>query len=157
MFNAKTRAASQVNLDEYGDGFAGRGADLNRALSQIKPLVDNLLPVMTNLLDPRTQWARLFPSLEQAAHEVAPVAEQQAQLFEGLDQTFTPLSQATSQLQAAITGGPPALTTATRQLPREARFTDDTAELFRRFRPAFVSLGQASAQLAPAEAAGIRA
>jgi virulence factor Mce-like protein len=157
MFNPPTRAASKSNLTVFGDGFAGRGADLNQALSQVKPLIDHLLPVMNNLLDPRTRWAQLFPSLEQAAHEVVGVADQQAQLFTGLDETFTPLSQATGALQAAIAGGPPALRTATRELPAEARFVDDSTQLFRRFRPAFAELGVASEQLAPAIDAGMPA
>jgi virulence factor Mce-like protein len=157
IFNAKTRAASQVNLNEFGDGFAARGPDLNNALAQTKALVYNLLPVMSNLIDPRTEWARLFPSLEQAAHEVVGVADQQAQLFTALDQTFTPLSQATPALQAAIRGGPPALQTATKQLPAQAQFMQDSTNLFHRFRPAFASLARASAQLAPAEAVGIPA
>ena len=81
---------------------------------------------MTNLLDPRTRWRQLFPSLEQAAHEVLGVADQQAQLFTGIDQTFTPLSQDTPALQAAIVGGPPSLQTATRELPAQAKFMDDS-------------------------------
>lgn len=157
MFNPPTRSASQTNLNMLGDGLAGRGDDLNRALSDVQPLVDNLLPVMNNLLDPRTRWAKLFPSLAQAAHEVVSVAGQQAQLLAGLDETFTPLSKSTPALQASIAGGPPALRSATRNLPAQAKFENDAAELFHRFRPAFVSLGQASAQLAPAEAAGIPA
>jgi virulence factor Mce-like protein len=157
MFNAPTRRASQTDFNEFGDGLAGRGPDLNNALSQAQPLVDNLLPATTNLLDPRTRWAALFPSLEQAAREVVGVSSQEAQLFAGLDETFTPLSRATPALQASITGGPPALRAAARQLPAEAQFVDDTAALFHRFRPAFASLGQASTQLAPAEAAGIPA
>jgi virulence factor Mce-like protein len=157
MFNKPTRVASQTNLNTFGDGLAGRGADLNQALHEVKPLVDNLLPATSNLLDPRTRWAQLFPSLEQAAHEVLGVADQQAQLYGALDQTFTPLSKSTAALQAAIVGGPPSLKTATRELPAQAQFVDDTAELFHRFRPAFVSLGKASVQLAPAEAAGMPA
>jgi ABC-type transporter Mla subunit MlaD len=157
MFNAPTRQASQTNFNEFGDGLAGRGSDLNDAFSRAQSLVDNLLPVMTNLMDPRTRWAALFPNLEQSAHEVVGVSNQEAQLFAGLDETFTPLSQATPALQATIAGGPPALQTATHQLPAQAQFVDDTADLFHRFRPAFASLGQASAQLAPAEAAGIPA
>jgi virulence factor Mce-like protein len=156
IFNRPTRKASQTNLTSFGDGFAGRGGDLNNALSRVQPLVNDLLPVMSNLLDPRTRWAQLFPSLEQAAHEVVSVADQQAQLFTGIDQTFTPLSQATPALKAAIAGGPASLQTATRELPAQAQFTNDTAALFHRFRPAFVSLSRASVQLAPAEAAGIR-
>lgn len=157
MFHQRTRAAAQTNLNEFGDGFAGRGADLNRAFSQIQPLVSNLLPVMNNLLDRRTRWAQLFPSLEQAANEVVGVADQQAQLFVGLDATFTPLSQATTALRAAIAGGPPALQTATRDLPQQAPFIEDTAALFHRFRPTFASLGKASAQLVPTERAGVPA
>lgn len=157
MFSPKVRRASQVNLNNLGDGLAGRGNDLNEALGEVQPLVDNLLPVMSNLLRPATQWAQLFPSLERAAHEVVTVAHQQADLFKGIDLTFTPLSRHTQALQAAITGGPPALRTATRQLPAEARFIDDTTNLFHRLRPAFASLADASTQLAPAETAGIRA
>jgi ABC-type transporter Mla subunit MlaD len=84
------------------------------------------------------------------------VARQQADLFTRIGQTFTPLSEHTAALQAAITGGPPALRTAAQQLPQQSRFISDTASLFHRFRPAFRSLGAASAQLAPAEAAGIQ-
>ena len=157
IFNEKTRYWSQVNLNEFGTGFAARGPDLNQALATVKPLVYVLLPVTSNLLDPRTQWPRLFPSLEQAASEVVGVANQQAQLFTALDQTFTPLSQVTPALQQSIVRGPPALQTATRELPAQAQFVNDTTELFRRFRPAFKNLGEASAQLAPAAAAGIPA
>jgi virulence factor Mce-like protein len=157
MFNRPTRAASADNLDAFGDAFAGRGSDLNDAFSRLQPLVGDLLVVTKNINDPRTNWAKLFPSLEQAAQEDAPVATQQAGLFAGLDETFTPLSAATPALQAAIAGGPPALRTATRELPAQARFIDDSTELFRRFKPAFENLAGASKQLAPAEAAGIPA
>jgi virulence factor Mce-like protein len=157
MFTARTRAASKENLNEFGDGFASRGSDLNDALSQLQPLVGHLLAVTTNLNASQTRFVRLFPSLEQAANEVAPVAGPDAQLFAGLDETFTPLSNATPALQAAIAGGPAALRTGTQELPAQAQFIDDTAELFRRFHPAFENLASASVQLAPAIAAGIPA
>jgi len=157
MFNAPTRAASRENLNEFGDAFASRGTDLNDAFSQLQPLVGHLLAVTRNLNAAQTRFAQLFPSLEQSAHEVAPVAGPDAGLFVGLDETFTPLSNVTPALQAAIIGGPPALETATRDLPAQAQFIDDTTELFRRFHPAFVNLANASVQLAPAIAAGIPA
>jgi virulence factor Mce-like protein len=157
MFNAPTRAAARANLNVFGDAFASRGPDLNQALGQLQPLVTHLLAVTRVLNDPRTRWGELFPSLEHAAHEVAPVAGQQAELFAGLDQTFTPLSQATPALQAAIAGGPPALRTAARELAAQAQFIDDTRQLFSRLHPAFVSLASAAQQLAPAIAAGIPA
>jgi virulence factor Mce-like protein len=157
MFNPPTRAASRINLNNFGTGFAGRGPALNQTFHELGPLVYHLQPAMTNLLDPRTGWRQLFPSLEQAAHEVVGVADQQAQLFTGIGQTFTPLSRNTASLQAAIVGGPPSLQTATRELPAQAQFMDDSANLFHRFRPAFASLAQASVQFAPAISAGLRA
>ena len=157
MFNPPTRAASTANLNAFGDAFAGRGSDLNQALNGLHPLVDDLLSVTTNLNDPRTGWSKLFPSLERTAREDARVATQQAGLFAGLDVTFTPLSQATPALQAAIAEGPAALRTATRELPAQAKFIDDSTELFRRFRPAFANLAGASTQLAPAVKAGVPA
>ncbi len=157
MFTPKTRSAIQTGFINFGDGLAGRGPALNQAVSQLEPLVDNLLPVMTNLLNRQTMLPRLFPSLEQAAHEVVNVSGPEAQLFVALDQTFTPLSQTTPALQATIRGGPPALSNATRELPAQGRFIDDTTNLIHHLRPAFVKLGQASTQLAPAEAVGIPA
>ena len=74
MFNAPTRAASRENLNEFGDAFASRGTDLNDAFSQLQPLVGHLLAVTRNLNAAQTRFAQLFPSLEQSAHEVAPVA-----------------------------------------------------------------------------------
>lgn len=157
MFNEPTRKAAQTNLNAFGAGFAARGPDLNGAFYHLRPLVFNLLPVMNNLLDRRTHWAQLFPSLERAANEVVGVANQQAQLFVNLDLTFTPLSHATRALQESIALGPPALRTATRDLPAQAQFVNDSAKLFHRLRPAFASLGETSAQLVPTEAAGVPA
>jgi virulence factor Mce-like protein len=154
MFNAPTRIAARANLDEFGTAFAARGSDLNQALGRLNPLVQKLEPVMRNILDPRTRWGQLFPALEQAAREVVPVAVVQGDLFVALDSTFLALSQATGAIQASISGGPPSLEVATRELPAQAQFIDDSAVLFHRFRPAFASLASASVNLAPAFATG---
>ncbi|HSD80807.1 MAG TPA: MlaD family protein, partial [Solirubrobacteraceae bacterium] len=44
-FDARTRAAIQTNLKEFGDAFAGRGQDLNLAIEALNPLLVNLQPV----------------------------------------------------------------------------------------------------------------
>jgi virulence factor Mce-like protein len=154
MFDAPTRRASTQNLDAFGTAFAGRGADLNQALGQLDSLLTHLTPAMRTLLDRRTGWAQFFPSLEQAAHEVAPVAVQQGELFAALDRTFAALDAARGSIQASISEGPASLDTATRELPAQARFVNDTTRLFAKFRPAFAHLAAASAQLAPAFARG---
>jgi phospholipid/cholesterol/gamma-HCH transport system substrate-binding protein len=155
IFNARTRHAEQISLFNVGGGFAGRGAELNATLAGLDPLVRHVLPVMSTLLARPTHLRALFPSLEQAASEVLPVAERQAHLFTALDRTFTPLSARSAALRASISGGPPALRTATHQLPAQARIEDDTATLFRRYKSTFAALGSASQSLGPAARSGV--
>src|SRR5215218_150354 len=150
MFDAPTRQASQTNLETFGTGLAGRGESINRALAQAGPLVEKLEPVMRNLAAPRTGIAQLFPALEQAASEVAPVADQQASLWVGLNTTFTAWASVSDSLQETISEGPPALEVATRELPLQRPFLRDSEELFRRFRPAFASLASAAPDFATA-------
>ena len=150
IFDPPTRRAARRNLDEFGTGLAGRGSDLNTALAQLEPLVTRLQPVMHNLLDARTRLPELFPALERAAREVAPVATTQAALVGALDETFGGLAGVTDSIQQSISLGPAALDAATRALPEQQPFLRDSAELFRRLRPGFDSLAQASTHLAPA-------
>jgi virulence factor Mce-like protein len=154
MFDKPTRDASQRNLIEYGDAFAGRGGDLNEALGNLKSLVTHGEPVARNLTAAKTGLDRLFPAFAQAANEVAPVAQQQGDLFGSLNQTFTAWASVSDDLQQAIALGPRALDTATRELPAQAAFTRDSTELFHRFRPAFTQLAAASPNLAAAFHAG---
>ena len=93
MFDDKTRVGSQNALEGYGGGLAGRGQDINTAIGAFVPLLRNLEPVARNLSDPDTRLDRFFRSLGRAAEEVAPVAEEQAELFVNLDITFTALAR----------------------------------------------------------------
>ena len=87
-FDEPTRAAIQVNLTEFGNALAGRGQALNAALGDLAPLVERLDPVMRNLASPETDLAGFVRGLSGAAAEVAPVAQQQGQLFVDLETTF---------------------------------------------------------------------
>jgi ABC-type transporter Mla subunit MlaD len=150
MFDPPTRIAAQKNLDEFGTGLAGRGPGLNRALAQLEPVVTRLQPVMRNLLDSRSRFGELFPALERAAREVAPVSGTQAALFVALDRTFAGLAGASGPLQESIRRGPAALDAATRALPAVQPLLRDSTVLFRRLRPGFTHLADASVHLAPA-------
>jgi virulence factor Mce-like protein len=154
MFDTPTRRGSSQNLLEFGNAFAGRGADLNQGLGRLEPLARHGEATARNLADPRTKLGRLFPAFEQAAREVAPVAQQQGELFAGLNATFGALDRVRGSVQDSISNGPEALDVATRELPAQAAFVRDTAELFRRFRPGFASLAHASPGLARAFGAG---
>lgn len=150
MFDAPTRQGSQVNLETAAASFAGRGESLNRTFAQLGPLVEKLEPVMRNLASERTAFDRLFPALEQAAGEVAPVAETQAAVWVGLDTTFAAWESVSDSFQDAISEGPPSLDTAIRELPLQRPFLADSAELFRRFGPGFDALASAAPHLAVA-------
>jgi ABC-type transporter Mla subunit MlaD len=154
MFDEPTRAGSTENLFAFGTGFAGRGGDLIKTFHDLEPLVTHLDPAVRNLVAPQTQFAKLFPAFEQAAHEVAPVADTQAALFGHLNQTFGALADSADALKASIAGGPHALDVATRELPAQAGFETDSAELFHRFRAPFTSLAHAAPHLASAFRAG---
>jgi hypothetical protein len=103
---------------------------------------------------PETRFDRLFPAFEQAAREVAPVAATQGALFAHLDTTFAALAGDAEALKATIEGGPHALDVATKELPAQAAFTRDSAELLHRLRKPFASLAAASPHLASAFRAG---
>jgi virulence factor Mce-like protein len=150
-FDDKTRAASQSNLTEFGNGFAGRGPDLNRAIEELNPLLTNLVPVMRNLSDPRTRAARFVRALGRTAAIVAPAAETQAELFGNLDTTFRAFANvARPFLQDSISGGPPALDEAIKDFPQQRPFLANSEALFRELRPGVRALSTAAPDLADA-------
>jgi virulence factor Mce-like protein len=150
-FDDKTRAAAQSNLTEFGNGFAGRGADINRAVEQLNPLLTNLVPVMQNLSDPRTQLRRLVGALGRTARIVAPSAVTQAELFVNLDVTFRALANvARPFLQDSISGGPPALDEAIKDFPQQRPFLANSEALFRELRPGVRALSTSAPVLADA-------
>ena len=150
-FDAKTRAASQSNLTEFGNALAGRGPDLNRAIEELNPLLFNLEPVMQNLSDPRTRAARLVRALGRTASIVAPAAETQAALFGNLDTTFRALANvARPFLQESISGGPPVLDEAIKDFPQQRPFLDNSAALFHELQPGVQALSTAAPDLADA-------
>jgi phospholipid/cholesterol/gamma-HCH transport system substrate-binding protein len=151
MFDAKTRVGSRNALDGYGGGLAGRGEDINEAIEAFVPLLTNLEPVAKNLSDPRTRLDRFFRSLGRAAEEVAPVAEEQAELFVNLDTSFTALAEiARPYLQETISEGPPSEEVAIRDFPRQRPFIRNNTALFRELRPGVAVLPHAAPILADA-------
>jgi len=134
-FNQATRNAIRQNLAGYGDAFAGRGLGLNQALQALNPLLSNLQPVAETLNDPDTQFARFFPALARVARIVAPVADEQAEVFGNMATTFDAIGSDPAALQATIVGGPPALQTGIDVLPDQRPFLVEFTELQRRLQP----------------------
>jgi len=149
IFDARTRRGSQQSLDGFGSGLAGRGRSLNEAIAELRPLLRDLEPVASNLADPDTQLARLFKGLGDAAGEVAPVAEEQAELFVNLDTTFTALAGvARPFIQQFISESPPTLDTAIAEFPRQRPFLRNSAGFFRELKPGVATLPASAPVLA---------
>jgi len=156
-FDAKTRRGAQRSLGGFGTGFAGRGIALNDAITSLRPLVTDLVPVMSNLADPRTRLDRLFRALGSTAAEVAPVAETQAALFANLDTTFTALAAvARPFIQETISESPPTFALGEREFPKQRPFVRNTAALFGELRPGIRTLPSAAPVLADALEIGSR-
>ena len=155
-FDTPTRRASQVNLYEFGNALSGRGQDLNLFFQDLNPLLDNLQPVTRNLSAPATGLRPFVQSLGRTASIVAPAAETQAALFRNLDTTFSALAGvARPFIQDSIQGGPAALDTAIRELPKQRPFLANSAVLFHELRPSAQLLATSSGDLADAFKIGV--
>jgi virulence factor Mce-like protein len=154
MFDAKTRQAIKVNTNNFGDGLAGRGLGLNKAIAELRPLVTNAVPVLHNLAAPATGLHELFVALDRAASQSAPVAQDQAELFSNLDTFFTAFASVTPSLEAATRGGPASLRQGTYSLPHEAPFYEDAAEFMHLLRPSAISLRAVAPKLGHAVSQG---
>jgi virulence factor Mce-like protein len=150
MFSDPTRVAMRSNSATYGTAFAGRGPALNQTFAGLEPLMRELEPAMRTIASQATEFDEFFPALEQAAAEAAPVADIQASLWVALDSTFSAWESVAGPLQDTISGGPPALDTAIRELPAQRAFLTESEKLFRNFRPAFANLAAAAPDLAAA-------
>jgi len=135
MFNAKTRTANKINLNNYGDGLAGRGPGINVTIATLRPLVTNAIPVLHNLAEPATGLREFFIALERYNEQVAPVAIPQAAFYRDLDTFFTAWAGVAQSLERATVLGPPSLKQAIYSLPFQADFQEKQTEAIRLLRP----------------------
>jgi virulence factor Mce-like protein len=158
MFDDPTRTAIQSNLLEFGNALAGRGVDLNEAIGQLKPLVEQLTPVMRNIADPNTGLSNFISSLSATAAEVAPVAEIQGQLFVDLDTTFAAFARVSRPfIQQSIERSPAAEDTAIATLPTIRPFLANTAKFFGELTPGFQAIAPRANDLGAATVEGVKA
>jgi virulence factor Mce-like protein len=131
MFDKRTRRAAQVNLEGFGNAFAGRGEDLNRFIQAAPALFGHLQPVMANLADPRTDLKDFFKELGDTARVVAPVSKVNANLFTEMADTFEAWSRDPEALKATIAKQPATLDVATESLRVQRPFLEHTAAFSR--------------------------
>lgn len=156
MFDEDTRAASQASLEGFGTAFAGRGESINTAIGAFRPLLRDVVPVMQNLSDPRTNLERFVVEAGDTAAIVAPAAETQASLFRNLSTTMTALDDvARPYIRDSITRGKPALDAGIELLPDQRPVLQNTEALMRELQPGIRALRTAAPALSDALGAGI--
>jgi ABC-type transporter Mla subunit MlaD len=134
-FDTETRTNSRINLEGFGNAFAGRGTSLNQTIEALNPLFTNLKPVARVLAAPQTRLNRFFPELGDAARIVAPVAEEQAELFTNMAIAFAAISEDETALKETISEGPPTLLTGIESLRVQRPFLRDFTLLSNLLRP----------------------
>ncbi|MFA9399786.1 MAG: MlaD family protein [Acidobacteriota bacterium] len=145
MFQTPVRRAIQKDLVEFGSALAARGGDINRILGQLPPLLKLAKPVARNLASEETDLNGFINGLSQAAAEVAPVAQQQADQFVALDTTFSALAAvARPYIQDSITEGYQAQLVTQREGPRIRPFLYTTADFMEALLPGARALGKSA-------------
>jgi virulence factor Mce-like protein len=158
MFNEKTRRAIQRGLAGFGNAFAGRGPQINNAFVALRQLAEDSEPTLATLVAPQTGFGEFWRALEALSATVAPVAEQQASLFAGLDRTFAAFARVSRPfIQETISKGPPTLDSVTADLPTVRPFLRDSGRFFTALEPGAEALRKTSPTIAAALRAGIPA
>ncbi len=122
LFDERTRSNVQANLTEFGNAFAGRGLDLNRAFESLPRFLGAVPPTMTLLAAPSTGLQTFFEELGDAARLTAPLAETAADGFRAGADTFEALARDPGALQETIAETPPTLEVGTSALANSRPF-----------------------------------
>jgi virulence factor Mce-like protein len=156
MFDEPTRRGIQQNLAGFGNALAGRGPQLNEALGALRRLVVSGQPVLRTIVEPSTDFAGFWRSLEALAATVAPVAETQAQMFVALNRTFEAFARVSRPyIQETIEKSPPTLDEVNADLPVLRPFLRSSARFFTALRPGVKALAETSPVIAESLHAGI--
>jgi ABC-type transporter Mla subunit MlaD len=158
MFDEKTRTAIQRNLAGFGNALAGRGPQLNGFFAVLRLAVESGQPALANLVAPSTNFGGFWRALEDLSATVAPVAEEQASMFAGLDRTFAAFAAVSRPfIQETISKGPETLDSVTADLPELRPFLHDSERFFAALKPGANALAETSPTIAAALRAGVPA
>jgi len=156
MFDEKTRVAIRRNQAGFGNALAGRGPQINAAIGALRQLVEHGEPVLADIVAPSTNFGGFWRALEQLSATVAPVAEEQASLFVGLDLTFAAFARVSRPfIQETIVKGPPTLDAVTADLPALRPFFHSSERFFAALKPGAHALAETSPTIAAALRAGV--
>ncbi|UTI66182.1 MlaD family protein [Paraconexibacter antarcticus] len=147
-FDARTRRATQGLLHELGGGLAGRGPDLNLALSALPRAARGLARVTRGLARPSTDLGGFVVGLADITRTLAPVAPNLARTFAHLNRTLEAVATEHGSLDATLRELPPTEVVGTRAFAVAAPVLSRTARLARALRGATPLLRPAAGRLA---------
>jgi virulence factor Mce-like protein len=156
MFDEPTRDAIRQNLAGFGNALAGRGPQLNEAIGALRRAAVSGQPILRKIVEPSSNFAGFWRSLEALSVTVAPVAETQASMFVALDRTFAAFASVSRPyIQETIEKSPPTLDEVNADLPALRPFLEDSARFFTALRPGVKALAKTSPVIAESLHAGI--
>ena len=156
MFDEKTREAIRQNDAGFGNALAGRGPQLNEAIGALRQFAVHSSPALRAIVEPSTNFAGFWRSLEALSATVAPVAEAQASMFVALDRTFAAFARVSRPfIQETIEKSAPTEETAIADLPVLNPFLRDTGRFFTALQPGVKALAKTSPVIAESLHAGI--
>lgn len=147
-FDKRVREGNKRSLQEFGNAFAGRGADLNTAFGEIGPLFQNLEPVARTISDPATRLADFIAALAQAVHDIAVTGDQAGEVFANADRTFAAFAAASDGIQQTLQESPSTLAVLTDTFPAERQYLRQLTGLVEKLQPGAPYLPAVSANLA---------
>lgn len=147
-FDERVREGNKRSLQEFGNAFAGRGADLNTAFGELGPLFQNLEPVARTISDPAARLGDFIAALAQAAHDTAAAGDQAGEVFANADKTFAAFAAASNGIQESLEESPETLTVLTDTFPAERQYFRQLTGLVEKFQPGAPYLPAVSANLA---------
>jgi ABC-type transporter Mla subunit MlaD len=134
-YDARTRAAMSRYLSGAGDTLVGRGPDFNQVVALAPETMRHLEGAMRVLAEPESDLGGFIDGFARFNEAMAPVAEEQAGLFRGLDRTLGPLASVRGDVAAATEAAPPLLDAGIRGFAAQRRLAHETAGLFGVLRP----------------------
>jgi virulence factor Mce-like protein len=155
MFDAKTRRASQIDLEGFGNAFAGRGYDLNVTIQRAPGFFLHLEHVMHNLASPETDLKGFFKELGDTVRIIAPISEINARVFTDMATTFEAISRDQQALKDTITKNVATLDAGIESFRVQRPFLSETAAFSHDLRYAVSDLKDALPSLNSALKVGI--
>lgn len=134
-FDERVREGNKRSLNEFGNAFAGRGADLNVAFGQIGPLFENLEPVARIVADPKTDLAGFIRILARVATDYAAAGEAGSEVWVNADRTFAAFAAASNGIQESLEESPSTLAVLTENFPGQRRYFRQLTDTVERFQP----------------------